>query len=231
MKMLPNGGLKWRRGHSVWREPVWRLPFLNLSNLVRPACEARYWHRGTSFWVVSVLKRLFNGAALHPLAYASASIYARPIAGRVTEEAGVPRHMFGQSEMGSVVIFHHPSIPHGKILRREFFQYLADETIVGKYSLMMRPIVRWVISVLTVKSEHRFAVVHYAERVISKVLRRQFRFKLLWSHLDGALFCFCVNKVAKNYTSQMDRGGFNLTVGSVPISAPHRPLEAAQLQQ
>ena len=38
--------------------------------------------------------------------------------------------MFGQSKMGSVVIFHLPSIPYGKTLRREFFQYLVDEKIM-----------------------------------------------------------------------------------------------------
>ena len=97
--------------------------------------------------------------------------YDRPIARRIAEEAGVPRHLFGQSKMGSVVIFHRPSIPYGKTLRREFFQYLADEKIMGRYSAMMWPIVRWVNSILMLKSEHRFAVVHYAERVISKVLR------------------------------------------------------------
>ena len=75
--------------------------------------------------------------------------------------------MFGQSKMGSVVIFHRPSIPYGKPLRREFFQYLADEKIMGRYCAMMWPIVRWVNSILMLKSEHRFALVHYAERVIS----------------------------------------------------------------
>jgi hypothetical protein len=125
--------------------------------------------------------------------------YDRPIARRIAEEAGVPRHMFGQSKMGSVVIFHRPSIPYSKDLRVEFFNYLADEKIMGKYQILIWPIVRWSNSILMLKSEQRFAVVHYAERVISRVLRRQFHFKFMWSHLEGALFCFCVNKTALVY--------------------------------
>jgi hypothetical protein len=131
--------------------------------------------------------------------------YDRPIARRLAEEAGVPRHMFGQSKMGSVVIFHLPSIPYGKKLRREFFQYLANEKIMGRSSTMMWPIVRWVNSILMLKSEHRFALVHYTERVISKIRRRQFQFKLLWSHLEGALFCFCVNRAAEMYQRSLSQ--------------------------
>ena len=107
--------------------------------------------------------------------------------------------MFGQSKVGSVVIFPLPSIPYGKTLRREFFQYLADERIMGRYSAIMWPIVRWINAILMLKSEHRFAVVHYAERLLSKVFRRQIKFRLLWSHLEGALFCFCVNRTAEMY--------------------------------
>ncbi len=145
--------------------------------------------------------------------------YDRPIARRIAEEAGVPRHLFGQSKMGSVVIFHRPSIPYGKTLRREFFQYLADEKIMGRYSAMMWPIVRWVNSILMLKSEHRFAVVHYAERVISKVLRRQFRFELLWPHLEGALFCFCVNQAAEKYRWEVSE--FPLEEGTRNITSSH----------
>jgi hypothetical protein len=125
--------------------------------------------------------------------------YDRPIARRIAEEAGLSRHMFGQAKMGSVVIFPRPSIPYGKSLREEFFKYMSDEKIMGKYQTLMWPIVRWINSTLMLKSEQRFAVVHYAERVISKMLRRQFHFKLMWSHLEGALFCFCVNRAASMY--------------------------------
>ena len=50
--------------------------------------------------------------------------YDRPIPRRIAEEAGIPRHAFGQSKYASVVIFPQPSVPYGKALRNEFFSYL-----------------------------------------------------------------------------------------------------------
>jgi hypothetical protein len=131
--------------------------------------------------------------------------YDRPIARRIAEEAGIPRHAFGQSKMGSVVIFSRPSIPYGKALRLEFFDYLANEKIMARPTALLWAVVRWVNSILMLKSERRFAVVYYVERVISKLIRRPFKFSLLWSHLDGALFCFCVNKTAATYSKHLFR--------------------------
>ena len=125
--------------------------------------------------------------------------YDRPIARRIAEEAGVPRQLFGQSKMGSVVLFSQPSIPHGTVLRRDFFAYLAEEKILARSEAWLWPVVRWVNSMLQVKSARRFAVIHYAERVLSRLTGRDFQFPRLWSNLDGALFCFCVNRTADTY--------------------------------
>ena len=123
--------------------------------------------------------------------------YDRPIPRRIAEEAGIPRHAFGQSKMGSVVLFSQPSLPYGKALRLEFFSYLAEQKILARSEAWLWPVVRWVNSILMLKSEQRFAVVHYAERVISKLSGREFHFKLMWAKLEGALFCFCVNRTAE----------------------------------
>lgn len=131
--------------------------------------------------------------------------YDRPISRRIAEEAGVPRQLFGQSKMGSVVLFSEPSIPYGKALRREFFDYLADEQIMARSKAVLWPVVRWVNSMLRVKSARRFAVIYYAERVLSKLTRRDVKFPRLWSNLDGALFCFCVNRTAKTYFEYLFR--------------------------
>jgi hypothetical protein len=127
--------------------------------------------------------------------------YDRPIPRRIAENAGVARHLFGQSKMASAVIFPPPSIPYGKALRREFFDWLIDEKIMTRVMLSLWPFVRWGNSILMLKSERRFAAVHYSERLISKVIGSRFHFKLLWSKLEGALFCFCVNKTASAYRS------------------------------
>ena len=133
------------------------------------------------------------------------TLYDRPIARRIAETAGVPRQLFGQSKHGSVVIFSMPSIPYGKALRQEFFDYLADEKFMARSTTLLWPIVRWVNSILMLKREDRFAVVHYTERVISKLTRREFHFKRIWSKLDGALFCFCVNRTAETYSRHLSK--------------------------
>jgi hypothetical protein len=127
------------------------------------------------------------------------NLYDRPISRRIAEEAGVPRQLFGQSKHGSVVIFSMPSIPYSKALRDEFFAYLVDENIMTRPTTWLWPVVRWVNSILMLKREDRFAVVHYTERVISKLTRREFHFKRLWTKIDGALFCFCVNRRVATY--------------------------------
>jgi len=105
--------------------------------------------------------------------------------------------------MGAVVIFSMPSIPYSKALRREFFDYLAEEKIMARPTTFLWPLVRWVNSILMLKREDRFALVYYSERVISKLTRREFHFKRIWSKLDGALFCFCVNRTAARYKLTM----------------------------
>jgi hypothetical protein len=131
------------------------------------------------------------------------STYDRPIPRRIAEETGVPRSMFGQSKMGSVVIFTPPSVPYGKALRRQFFQFLVEENIMFRFQSMLWPLVRWANSILLLKSEQRFALVYYAERLISKLIGHQFQFPFLWSDLDGALFCFCVNRTAALYSQSL----------------------------
>jgi hypothetical protein len=133
-------------------------------------------------------------------------MYDRPIPRRIAEEAGIPRHAFGQSKMGSVVIFPGPSIPYGRALRLEFFNYLADEKIMARSKTLIWPFVRWVNTILLLKSARRFAVAHYTERVISKLTGRDFHFKLMWSRLEGTLFCFCVNHTSKRYKEEFSKG-------------------------
>jgi hypothetical protein len=136
--------------------------------------------------------------------------YDRPIPRRIAEEAGVPREAFGQSKMGSVVLFAQPSIPYGKALRDELFNCLANERILAKSTTLLWPVVRWINSVLILKSERRFPVVHYVERVISKLTRREFHFERVWSNLDGVLFCFCVNRTAEKYLEMLESLSRNL---------------------
>ncbi len=131
--------------------------------------------------------------------------YDRPIPRRIAEEAGIPRHAFGQSKMASVVMFVQPSIPYGQTLRREFFTYLADLGLLARSCTWLWPAVRWINSILFVRSKRRFAAVYYTEGVIAKLAQRNFRFPRLWSKLDGSLFCFCVNRQARQYAQVLQK--------------------------
>lgn len=133
-------------------------------------------------------------------------LYDRPIARRIAEEAGVPRQLFGQTKKGSVVIFSLPAIPYSKDLRREFFQYLVDEALVSRLAILFWPLVRWVNSILVTSTEQRHRGVYYAQRLISKLISRRFRFRRIWSRLDGALYCFCVKKTSRIYAEQFKIG-------------------------
>jgi hypothetical protein len=129
--------------------------------------------------------------------------YDRPIPRRIAEEAGVPRQAFGQSKMGAGVIFAQPSIPYGKALRREFFDYLVDEKIMARSTAVLWPIVREANSILQRGSVRLYGLVYYCTRVISKLCRRNVTFKLMWMKHSGALFCFCVNRTAKRYSKHL----------------------------
>jgi hypothetical protein len=129
--------------------------------------------------------------------------YDRPIARRIAEEAGVPRHLFGQSKMGSVVLFSDPSIPYGKALRREFFDYLVNEKIMIRPTTWFWPVVRWINTTLQVSYLRRVSGIYLMERVLSKLTGQLVRFPRLWSKLDGTLYCFCVNKTAGRYSSDL----------------------------
>jgi hypothetical protein len=87
-----------------------------------------------------------------------------------------------------VVIFPRPSIPYSSDLRGEFFKYMADAKAMRKYQMLMWPIVRWINSILMLKSEQRFPLVQYVERAISRVMRRHLHFRFIWSHLEGEPF-------------------------------------------
>jgi hypothetical protein len=49
--------------------------------------------------------------------------YDRPIPRRLGEEAGIPRELFGQTKLATVVNFLPPYVPHGAVLRKEFFDF------------------------------------------------------------------------------------------------------------
>jgi hypothetical protein len=150
--------------------------------------------------------------------------YDRPIARRIAEEAGVPRHLFGQVKTASAVLFPPPFLPYGKQLREEFFDFLVREKVMTRLVTFLWPYIHLINEILVIP-ETRYRIVYYLERIISKLTGRQFYFKPFWRRLDGALYCFCVNKCAEQYSRSLTSCStpFGLTTlettASVPVSA------------
>jgi hypothetical protein len=127
--------------------------------------------------------------------------YDRPIPRRIAEQVGVPRQLFGQVKTASVVLFPEPSIPYGKHLRTEFFDFLIHQNIMTRQTKILWRLIHFFNTILKLRSESRYRAVYYLERIVSKLTGREFSFKPLWQHLESPLFCFSVNKCAQQYAS------------------------------
>ncbi|MDZ4313862.1 MAG: hypothetical protein U0989_03730 [Azonexus sp.] len=131
--------------------------------------------------------------------------YDRPIPRRIAEEAGLARHMFGQVKMASVVELPQPLVPVGKILRQDFFKFLIDEKVLKRHQLSFLPLVHKWNAIVAMTSPRTYRWNYYLQRLISKLTNTDFRFKPLWSSLNGQIFCFCVNKMVREYSVKTKR--------------------------
>lgn len=122
--------------------------------------------------------------------------YDRPIARRLAEEGGVPRSLFGQKKLASVVQLPEPYFPVQPTLRRAFAAWLVDNHLVGRVSIRLRPLIHRYNSALCFKMMPRPGLIYYTERAISRVLGRQWEFSMKWAHLRGSLYCYSVNSLA-----------------------------------
>jgi hypothetical protein len=130
--------------------------------------------------------------------------YNRPIPRRIAEEAGVPRSMFGQQKMATVVEFPNPGVPHGAELRRAYRDFLVGNDILPWWKWQLLPLIRQMNRVVHMSGRHR--TLYYLERVVSRLIRkRDFRFPELWTRLNGRVFCFCANIQVERYRDALDR--------------------------
>ena len=121
--------------------------------------------------------------------------YDRPIARRIAEEAGVSREIFGQVKMASVVEFVNPQVPWQRDLRTEYLDFLADSGLLPRWRRPIFPLVRRLNEAMAHRPKTRW----YLEKLLSKVMGRKPHGIQLWRHLNGAIFCFAVNKRIRDY--------------------------------
>lgn len=129
--------------------------------------------------------------------------YDRPIPRRIAENAGLLREMFGQTKMASVIEVPSPIIPIGESLKQEYLEYLVSTGQLNKFQLALIPIVRRWNGIVTMTSPKRHLWNYYLQRIISKIIRKDFQFPIIWLSLNSSIFCYCVNKRKHDYSRRI----------------------------
>lgn len=157
--------------------------------------------------------------------------YDRPIPRRIAEEAGVPREMFGQIKLASIVHLPTPNAPITPALRTEFFRHLIKSKLLGRMGIRILPAVQRLNNWIYWKNPSRYfnnrrkhPLLWHISYGWSKLFGQPLRIRMLWPKLDSYLYAFCVNKV-RNETagllihSRTTAGDANITnMTSLPVS-------------
>jgi hypothetical protein len=127
--------------------------------------------------------------------------YDRPIARRLAETAGVPRECFGQKKMATAAVLARPALPRSASLRHEFFRFLLEKKLLRRWQLWCFPLVHRYNTMLWFVSPVRYRWLYYWERLLLRLHRPLPQ--ALWRHLNGALFCFSVNRRVADYRNAL----------------------------
>lgn len=141
-------------------------------------------------------------------AYRLGGAYDRPIPRRIAEEAGVPREMFGQTKLASIVHLPTPNVPVSPALRARFFEHLLEHRLLRRPGIRLLPLVHrlnnwiyWRNPARHFNNRRRHPLLWYAGYAWSRAFGRPLQFRLLWTRLDSYLYAFCVNKASDGYAS------------------------------
>ena len=138
---------------------------------------------------------LANSEAMRP--WSIGGNYDRPIPRRIGEDAGVPRALFGQTKLATVVQSPPPYLPHGAPLRREFFRFFRQARgVLRLLHLRLAPRVNIAVwRVLEWRVLDRVRHTRFAP-IINKWLPTRPTFG---GRFNGVLYAYCVNKTARFY--------------------------------
>ncbi len=136
--------------------------------------------------------------------------YDRPIARRIAEEAGVPREMFGQVKLASIVHLPTPNLPTTSGLRQAFFKHLRKKRLLGMMGIGLLPGVQRINSFIYWKRPEKYFTNRQNHPLLwrmgyywSRALGRPLRFPLLWCRIDSYLYAYCANKVRDEYSTHL----------------------------
>lgn len=157
--------------------------------------------------------------------------YDRPIPRRIAEEAGVPREMFGQIKLASIVHLPTPNVPVTPALRDEFFQHLIKHKLLGRVGIRLLPVIQrinnriyWDNPSRYFNNRRKHPLLWHIGYGWSKLFGQPLRIRMLWPKLDSYLYAFCVNKVRNEYAgllahSRTIAGDASITnMSSLPVS-------------
>ena len=143
--------------------------------------------------------------------------YDRPIARRIAEEAGVPRTMFGQTKLASIVHMPSPNVPVTPPLRAEFFRHLRSNHLLGHLNIGLLPLAQRINNWIYWNKPSRYFNDRRKHPLLgligygwSRLSGQPLRIHMLWPQLDSYLYAFCVNKLRSDYAGQL---GASQTVG------------------
>lgn len=125
--------------------------------------------------------------------------YDRPISRRIAEDAKVPRADFGQRKNATAMVFTPPLIPNGNLLREEYISYLNNSGVMPRWKFRFIPLVHRINQTLWFISPKNHLWLYYIQRLISRMLRRDYQLPIVWQYLDNVFYCFCVNKRTNEY--------------------------------
>jgi hypothetical protein len=136
--------------------------------------------------------------------------YDRPIARRIAEEAGVPRELFGQAKLASIVHLPSPNVPVTPALRADFFRHLKKNHLFGRVNIGLLPLAQrlnnwiyWNRPGRYFNDRRKHPLLWTISYGWSKLFGQPLRIPMLWPQLDSYLYAFCVNKARDDYVKQL----------------------------
>lgn len=160
--------------------------------------------------------------------------YDRPIPRRIAEEAGVPREMFGQTKLASIVHLPTPNVPVTATLRAEFFRHLRKHHLLGRIGIWLLPLVHrlnnwiyWSNPSRHFNDRRKHPLLWYISYAWARFFGQPLRIRMLWTRLDSFLYAFCVNKVRDEYAEHLNNA---LPAGNTSASAAAAVPVAANLE-
>ncbi|MGC2049360.1 MAG: hypothetical protein WA635_12225, partial [Gallionella sp.] len=138
--------------------------------------------------------------------------YDRPIPRRIAEEAGVPRDMFGQIKLASIVDLPTPNVPITAALRVEFLHHLRKHGLLGRVGASLLPMVQrfnnwvyWTNPNRYFNDRLKHPLLWYIGYIWARYFGQPLRIRMVWTRIDSFLYAFCVNKVRNEYAEYLDK--------------------------